>query len=112
MTKSFEDFQKLGKDGVEATLKSFNAASKGAQVIAVEVTDYARKSFEQSAAALEKLLGTRTLESAIEVQSEYAKTAYEGFVAQATKLGGLYADIAKESYKPLEAYLAKATPTV
>lgn len=111
MTKTFTDMQVLGKDGVEATLKSFTAASKGAQAIAVETTDYARKSFEQSAAAIEKLLGTRSLESAIEVQTEFAKTAYEGFVAQATKLSALYTDVAKEAYKPIEGYFARVTPT-
>jgi len=37
------------------------------------------------------------------------KSTYEGFVAEATKLGELYADLAKESYKPFESYLAKAT---
>jgi hypothetical protein len=110
MTKTFNDMQVMGKDGVEATLKSFTAASKGVQAIAVETTDYARKSFEQSAAAVEKLLGTRSIESAIEVQTEFAKTAYEGFVAQATKMGSLYTDIAKEAYKPLEGYFARVTP--
>jgi hypothetical protein len=111
MTKTFNDMQVMGKDGVEATLKSFTAASKGVQAIAVETTDYARKSFEHSAAAVEKLLGTRSIESAIEVQTEFAKTAYEGFVAQATKMGSLYTDIAKEAYKPLEGYFARVTPT-
>ena len=108
MIKNFDDVQKLGKDGVDATMKSFNAASKGAQAIAIEFADYSRKTFEQNTAAVEKLLGARTLEGAIEVQTEYAKTAYEGFVAQATKIGALYADIAKETYKPFEGYFTKA----
>jgi phasin family protein len=111
MLKNFEEFQKLGKDGVDATVQSITVASKGAQTIAVEFADYARKSFEQSAAATEKLLGARTLDRAIEVQSEYAKSAYEGFVAQATKVGEIYADIAKAAYKPLEGYAGKLTPT-
>jgi hypothetical protein len=110
MTKNFDEMQKLGKDSVEATMQSFSAASKGAQTIAGEVTDYAKKSLEQTTAAFEKLLGARTLETAIEVQSEYAKTAYEGFVAQATKLGSLYADVAKETYKPIESYFVRASP--
>jgi hypothetical protein len=42
------------------------------------------------------------------VQSAYAKSAYEGFVAEATKLGDLYTDFAKEAYKPFEAALARA----
>jgi hypothetical protein len=108
MIKNFDEVQTLGKDGVDASLKSFNAASKGAQAIVVEVADYARKSFEHNTAAFEKLLGARTLETAFEVQAEYAKSAYEGFVAQATRLGALYADTAKETYKPFEGYFTKA----
>jgi phasin family protein len=111
MIKSLDEVQKLGKDNVEATLKSFSAASKTFQNITTEVANYSKKSFEDGTAALERLLGAKTLEKAIEVQSDYMKNAYEGFVSQATKLGELYADLAKESYKPLEGYLAKVTPT-
>ena len=45
----------------------------------------------------------------MEVQSEYLKSSYEDFVAEATKLGGLYTDFAKEAYKPFEGALAKAS---
>jgi phasin family protein len=110
MLKSFDDFQKFGKDSVDATMESLNAASKGFQTLAVEAAEYARKSFEEGTAAVEKLFGARTLERAIEVQSDYAKTAYEGFVAQATKVGEIYADTAKQSYKPFESYASKFSP--
>jgi phasin family protein len=110
MVKNFEDMQKFGKDNMDATMKSIGAASKGFQAIAAEFTNYSKKSFEDGTAAVERLLGAKTLEKAIEVQSDYVKTAYEGFVAEATKLGELYADLAKESYKPFEGYLAKVTP--
>ena len=50
----------------------------------------------------------KSLDKAIEVQTEYAKSAYEGFVSKASKIGELYADFAKETYKPFEAMLAKA----
>jgi hypothetical protein len=59
---------------------------------------------------VEKLFGAKSLDKAIEIQADYAKTAYEGFVAEATKIGELYVDLAKESYKPFEAYMTKATP--
>jgi phasin family protein len=108
MLSSFDDVQKFGKDNVEATMRSFGAASKGFQAIAAEVTNYSKKSFEDGTAAVERLMGAKTLDKAIEVHSDYVKSAYEGFVAQATKLGELYADIAKETYKPLEAYFTKA----
>ena len=110
MLTNFDEVQKLGKDNVEATLRSFGVASKGLQAIAAEVTNYSKKSFEDGTAAVERLLGAKTLEKAIEVQTDYVKTTYEGFVAQATKIGELYAEIAKESYRPFEGYLAKVTP--
>src|SRR5207253_5471552 len=96
MLKNVDEVQKLGKDNVEAAMKAFGATSKGFQAIAAEVTNYSKKSFEDGTAAVERLLGAKTLEKAIEIQSEYAKTAYEGFAAEAAKLGELYADLAKE----------------
>jgi hypothetical protein len=94
---------------MDATLRSFGAVSKSVQAIAVEVADYSKKSFEQSTAAMEKLFGAKSIEKAIEVQSDYVKSTYEGFVAEATKLGELYTELAKESYKPFESYLTKVS---
>lgn len=109
MLKNFEEIQKLGQDHIDTTMKQFGTVSKGWQTIATECADFSKKSFEESTAAFEKLLGAKSLDKAIEIQSEYAKTAYEGFVAQATKMGELYTDLAKETYKPLEGMMAKAT---
>ena len=108
MVKNFEDLQQVSKDNVEIAMKSMGALSKGAQAIAVEMADYSKKAFEDGTAAMEKLFGVKSFEKAIELQTEYAKTAYEGFVAEATKIGELYADLAKEAYKPFENLMAKA----
>jgi hypothetical protein len=110
MLKNFEDFQKLGKENVDTCVKQFGTVSKGWQAIATEVADYSKKSFEHGTATLESLLGAKSLEKAIEIQSDLVKTAYEGFVAQSSKLGELYTDLAKETYKPLEGMIAKVAP--
>jgi phasin family protein len=104
-----EEMQKFGKDSMDMALTSLGAWAKGAQAIAVEVVDYSKKSVEGSAAAWEKLMGVKSLEKAMEVQTEYLKSSYEDFVAEATRLGELYVDLAKETYKPLEGALAKAS---
>jgi hypothetical protein len=80
-----------------------------AQAIAVELADYSKKVFEQGTAATEKLIGAKSIEKAFEVQSDYIKSSYEGFVAEATKLGELYVDFAKEAYKPFESQFSKVT---
>ena len=106
MLKNFDDMQKYGKDQVDSTMRAWGHVSKGVQAIAAETADYSKKSFEEGSAALEKLLGAKSLEKAFEIQTAYAKSAYEGFVAQATRMGELYADLAKESYKPLETFVS------
>jgi hypothetical protein len=110
MMQQFDAIQKVGKDNVDAALKSFGVASKGMQTIAVEASDYTKKSFEQGTALMEKLVAVKTIDKAFELQADYAKTAYEGFVAQATKMGELYTAMAKDAFKPFETVIAKATP--
>ena len=107
MLKNFDELQKLSKDNMDAAMKSFGALSKGVQAIAVEVADYSKKSFEEGSAAAEKMFGAKTFDKAVEIQTDYAKQAYEGFVAGATRIGELCADLTKESYKPFESYLGK-----
>ena len=106
--KSFEDMQKFGKDSADATMKSWGTLSKSVQAIAVEMADYSKKAFEDGAAATERLMAAKSLEKAVEVQSDYFKTAYEALVSQTAKLGELYTDLAQEAYKPFERYVSKA----
>jgi hypothetical protein len=108
MTPTFEDFQKTAKDNLDASSKAFAAASKNAQTLATEAADYAKKSYDANTAHVEKLFAVKTLDKAIELNTEFAKSAYEAFVAQATKLGTMYSDFAKEAVKPVEAAFAKA----
>jgi hypothetical protein len=110
MMQQFEAIQKVGKENVDAALKSFGAASKSLQTIAVESSDFTKKSFEQGTAAMEKLVSVKSMDKAFEVQADFAKTAYEGFVAQATKMGELYTAMAKDAFKPFEAVIAKSVP--
>jgi hypothetical protein len=44
------------------------------------------------------------------VQTEYARSAYEAFVAESQKIAGMYTDLAKQTFKPLEGMVAKFTP--
>lgn len=106
---NFEDVQKFGKENMDLVMSNFGNMTKTMQAIASEMGDYSKKSLEDGASAYEKLMATRSLDKAMEVQSEYAKTAYEGFAAQMTKVGEMFGDVTKDAYKPFEAMVAKAT---
>ena len=107
MTNNVEDFQKFSKDQISAETTSSSSFVNNLQTIAAETTDYSKKAFEDGAAFLEKLRGVKSVESAIQVQSDYAKASYDAFIAQATKVGELYSKLGKEAFKPAEALIAK-----
>jgi hypothetical protein len=99
---NFDDFQKLGQHNMDAAVKVLGEWNKGWQAIAAEMSDYTKRSFEESTATFEKLMSARSVEQAIEIQSGFAKRAYDGYMHQLSKIGGMYADLAKEAYKPVE----------
>jgi hypothetical protein len=109
MVKSFEEAQKFGKDNVDAALKSFDAYARNVQLIAQEFAEYSKKSVGEGSKTVEKLFGAQSFDNAVDIQNAYLKSAYEGFVAQAAKIGSLYVDLARETCKPFEGQFAKAT---
>jgi GNAT superfamily N-acetyltransferase len=78
---------------------SFGELNKSFQVIATEWTDYSKKVFENSTKALEKVVGAKSIEDAIEVQTKYAKMTYEAHIAEMKKLGEMYASLMQTAFK-------------
>lgn len=76
-----------------------NTASIDMQTIALAYGEYTRKSFEQTKSFVEKLAGVRSLDKAIEIQTEFAKQAYETFVMDAQKIRELYSGLAKQTFE-------------
>jgi hypothetical protein len=112
-SNSNQDFarQQNGNEQVDTGTASANSFSGGFQAIATAYGDYTKKSFEDTKLFVEKLSGVKSLDKVIEVQTEFARTAYETFVTESQKIGALYGDLAKQSCKPFGGILAKMTPT-
>jgi phasin family protein len=103
LKKVGQEIQKVGKDGFDATARRF----KGFQAIAARVTDYSKKAFEDATRAFEQLIGAKSVEQAIEIQSQYAKNAYDTYIAEMSKLGEMYVAIVRDAYKPVERVFSK-----
>jgi phasin family protein len=106
-----EDIQQYGKEHMESVVASATTVQNGLQAIASAYGDYTKKSFEDTKSFVEKLSGVKSLDKVLEVQTEFAKSAYETFVAESQKIAGLYSDLAKQTYKPLEGLVAKFNPS-
>jgi hypothetical protein len=99
------DMQKTTNEIADATTRSFEGATKATQGITAEIAD-----FEHGAQTMEKLLRAKSADKAFEVQTEYAKVAYEGYVSYATRLGQLYADLGKEAFRSYQDFASRLTP--
>jgi hypothetical protein len=110
---SNQDFahQQNGKEQVDTGTASANTFPDSFQAIATAYGDYTKKSFEDTKSFVEKLSGVKSLDKAIEIQTEFVKTDYETFVTESQKITALYGDLAKQSYKPFGDFVAKVTPT-
>jgi hypothetical protein len=105
-----EDIQQYGKEQLETVVASATTLQHGMQAIASAYGDYTKKSFEDTKSLVEKLSGVKSLDKAIEVQTEFAKSAYETFMVESQKIAALYADLAKQTFKPFEGLVSKFSP--
>jgi hypothetical protein len=77
------------------------------QTIANAYRNYTRQSLDQTRSFFEKLAGVRSLDKAFELQTEFAKQAYEGFVAESQKIRELHSELARQRLKRWEGVVAR-----
>jgi len=100
--KNYDQLVGYGKETVEAYVKSANAAGKGAETLHNELYTYSKQSIEESIAATKALLGAKSVHEAFELQSDFAKTAFDAYVGQVTKLSEIFVATTKEALEPLQ----------
>jgi len=100
MTNNLEVLQKLGQSNMDTTAQAFGHWNKNVQAIAAEMGAYSKRTFDESAATYERLVGAKSVADALEIQAEFAVRSVEDYVDEMTKIGTLYVDIAKTAYEP------------
>jgi phasin family protein len=108
---NIEQLQQQAKEQSDAAMASAKTAAASVQAIAAAYSDYTKKAFQEGSEFMTKLASLKTPSDVMALQSEYAKTAYESFVAETKKISELYADLAKQACKPLEGMVAKMAPS-
>ena len=80
-------------------VSSVEASPVGLQTIASAYRDYTRKSFAEATSFVEKLAAARSLDKAVEAQTEFARQACETFAADSRKIRTLYNELFWQSLK-------------
>ncbi|MEM7669064.1 MAG: phasin family protein [Pseudomonadota bacterium] len=101
VSKGLEDATAFGQENMDAIVSSSKIAAKAAEDINAELMAYTKKSYEEGMAAAKELTSCKSVTEYFEKQNEIAKTSFDGFVAEATKLNEMYSAAAKEMFAPL-----------
>jgi hypothetical protein len=107
-----DDIQQYGKEQLDNVAASAALLQSSLHAIASAYGSYTNKSAEDTKSFVEKLSGAKSLDQAAAVQAEYVKSSCDTFVAESQKIAGLYTELAKQAFKPLETIAAKFTPVV
>jgi phasin family protein len=100
--KNYDTVLSYGKDTVEAYMKSATVAGKGIENINSELYSYSKDAIEESIAAGKAILGSKSVHEAFELQTDYAKSAFDSYVSELTKFSELVNTAAKDSFAPLQ----------
>jgi hypothetical protein len=79
------NFQKLSTEQLESNTSAASSFLDTLQAIAAEASNYSRRSLENRSSFVVKMFSATTFKSAIQIQSEHAKTSYAGFIVYLMK---------------------------
>jgi hypothetical protein len=121
-----------GEDQIGATAAPTNAPTNGAgpsvqpadspsigavaprddastKTIANAYGNYTRRSFQDTVSFVEKLMGARSFDKAVEIQTDFARQAYVNFIAESQKISELYCGFPRQILRSWEGFAARMT---
>lgn len=111
-TKFFEEINEFNKGNIEALVESSKVAAKAAETLGQEVAETARKNYETASSALKSFASVKSPTELFQLQSEYVRTAFDTFVAQASKNSETVLKLAGEVVQPLSNRFAVAADKI
>ena len=98
---ALNDANSYSKGNLEAVIASVTAATKGAETLGAQAMAYSKKALEDQVAAAKSLAGAKSFQDVIELQTNFAKTAMEAYMAEMGKMSETVAASVKDSMKPI-----------
>jgi len=99
--RGYQDAATFGKDTVQAIVAAGNAAAKQMEAISAELLAYNKSALEDGIAAAKALMTAKTLKEVLDLQTEFAKSAFDSYLAQTAKLGEMTVKLAQQSIDPI-----------
>ena len=89
------------KKNLEAIVASVTAAAKGAETLGAQAMALSKKTFDEQVAAARSFATAKSVQEVVELQSSYARTFMETYMAEMGKLTETVQASVKDSMKPI-----------
>ena len=77
-------------------------AGKSAESINSEIYSFSKQSIEDTVAATKAVMGSKSVHEAFEFQTDFAKSVFESYVAELSKISELTTAASKDVYAPFK----------
>lgn len=98
---SLNEVNAHSKKNLEAVIASVTASTKGAEALGAQAMAYSKKAVESQVAAAKSLSGAKSIQEVVELQTTFAKSALEAYMAEFSKMSEILSASMKDSVKPL-----------
>lgn len=96
-----KDVTEFNKDNLEAVVESGKIAVKGVQTAAQTAADFTRKNFEATTSMLKTVAAVKSPTELLKLQSDFAKSQFEGAVAEMSKSSEFTLKLMGEMFQPI-----------
>ncbi|ALJ11765.1 phasin family protein [Sphingopyxis macrogoltabida] len=100
-SKLAEEAVEFNKANIEALVESGKIAAKGIETLGQEGVTFARKSFEDTSAALKGYTAVKSPTEFFKLYAENSKKAFDAAVAQTSKTSELVVKLTNDSFAPI-----------
>ena len=103
MFKGFDDVASFGKDNIDAVVTAGNIATKGWQDLGAAWFTFAKGTVDNSVATMQALMAVKSPQELVNIQSSYAKSTFDSFVAEGSKLSEMGVKVTNDALAPINA---------
>ena len=107
-TASLSDLSAESKQNLDAVVAAAAAAQKGAETLSAASLAYGKKSWEDGVAAAQSFSQARSVQELFELQTNWAKSAAEAYLAEFGKATETMTASVKDSFKPINERVSAA----
>ena len=110
--KAFEDINAFGKGNVEAIVESSQIAAKGFEQMGQNAATYMKSSYENATGMFRSMSAIKSPTELFQLQSDFARSAFDAFVAEASRSTEAALKLAGEVAQPISNRVAIAVEKV